>query len=339
MNKSIIIESSQEQAVKNYLVDYPTLDASKNIKDDIQNHKWKTRLPHDIKLEVGDTIELQSAMIKSKGLSDESVELIGTAENHTITDNKIRIESSFYVANNWDNNLTLPFSFATLKNYEPNWKPSPPAPTYGQFRTALEEDDYHKYNIPQYIQLQKRYLEVERCWWQDYGGPTMEDGFTYGPTSPEPLEYWRRTAPINLQNNYAIKVIPDIYHAFTNANDMCCGNLAHYTPSETRLYIGPDNWGGPYSHGRTTTYHYLPAGTTVPIYDIKTANADITTNLGFNSPVVIGQKITEELSYIKPDEFVKPKIIDLHKKQSAIPTTYKDYWEADELTNYPDSTS
>ena len=340
MNKSILIESSQEQAVKNYLIDYPTLDASKNINDDIQNHKWKTRLPHDIKLEVGDTIELHSAMIKSKGLSDESVELIGTAENHNITDNKIRIQTGYYIANNWDNNLTLPYSWATLKDYEPNWKPDPPTPgDYGQFRTSLEQDEYHKYNISEYNDTSKIYKDIDRIWWSDYGGPSMEDGELFNPLpTPAPLEYWRRISPINLQNNYATKVITDGFYDFKKPNDMCCGNLAHYTPSETRLYIGPDNWGGPYNHGRTTSYHNLPAGETMPIFNIKTSNADITTNLGFNSPVVIGQKITEELSYIKPDEFVKPKIIDLNKKQSAVPTTYKDYWETDELTNYPDST-
>lgn len=338
MNKSILIESSQEQAVKNYLIDYPTLDANKNINDDIQNHKWKTRLPHDIKLEVGDTIELHSAMIKSKGLSDESIELIGTAENHNITDNKIRIETGYYISNNWDNNLTLPYSWATLKNYEPNWT-GPDAPQYGQFRTALEQDDWHKYNISEYNKLTKVYKDIDRIWWSDYGGPSMEDGEIFNPLpTPAPLEYWRRISPINLLNNYATNVVQNAYHAFSKPNDMCCGNLAHYTPSETRLYIGPDNWGGPYNHGRTSSYHNLPAGETMPIFNIKTSNADITTNLGFNSPVVIGQKITEELSYTKPNEFIKPKIIDLHKRQSAIPTTYKDYWETDELTNYPDNT-
>ena len=56
-------------------------------------------------------------MIKSKGLSDESVELVGSADNKNVTDNKVRFETGYYIGNNWDNNLMLPLSVASLKNY------------------------------------------------------------------------------------------------------------------------------------------------------------------------------------------------------------------------------
>ena len=117
METSIIIESNQQLAKKNHLIDYGTAILDDNNTQTFSNNKWRTKLPQGITLDVGDTIQYNSSMIKSKGLSDQGVELIGQANANTeLVDNEAKIETGYYISNNWQNNLMLPKGLASLKD-------------------------------------------------------------------------------------------------------------------------------------------------------------------------------------------------------------------------------
>ena len=58
-------------------------------------------------------------------------------------------------------------------------------------------------------------------------------------------------------------------------------------------------------------------------FELKTSNADIETKIGYNSPIVIGQKITEELANPKPSEFIKPYTLTNKKPEEILKLAVK----------------
>ena len=67
MEYSIVVESNQEIAKKNYAVDYGTAISSDKFNDEFSNNKWKIKLPQSIKLDVGDKIQYYQSMIRTQG--------------------------------------------------------------------------------------------------------------------------------------------------------------------------------------------------------------------------------------------------------------------------------
>ena len=535
MEKQIIIESNQEIAKRNYYVDYGKVINDDVNNDEFSNSKWKTKLPTGIPLDVGDSIQYYSSMIRSKGLSDQGVELIGTADsNEDLVDNKGKMELGYYIGNNWLNNLMLPKSIATLRDYtekvaetsasmrnfdfvntyntynipEKNnsntdvviagegiapdavysssqfdttgWRrenaydnkiyddtiggwgfastnnisnpvqngnlestgfdlfnssgfgtqeityefnnlkvvkkyriwPRYQASAYTQnlkeweLRGATDKAIYDKSNSATYTILDSKaltgaltnagvlidwptipnfasnkplasnnhdlaneytisntglfkyfILHIKRTYGSSIGGftewsliaETPETEFDkipnvffsdYGGPSIETQTEWEKNGPSNL--NITADELNTSSFIYSNANPTATGNLCNYVPDDKRLYVGASNWAGPYQNGWNGYHNVAYTKSYTKLFDIVKSEAEIETNLGFNSPVVIGQKITESLNDPNFDDnvFVKPKIIDF--KYDLVDDlgiiNYKNYFKTYETTQVIDET-
>ena len=507
MEKQIIIESNQEIAKRNYYVDYGKVINDDVNNDEFSNSKWKTKLPTGIPLDVGDSIQYYSSMIRSKGLSDQGVELIGTADsNEDLVDNKGKMELGYYIGNNWLNNLMLPKSIATLRDYtekiaetsasmrnfdfvntyntynipeknnsnaivalvgggsnNPNVNISGNAANLsfasdGLLRSSGPEEFYTNYNgsltaplpvgfLPMKLNYQFTHNQIihsYRIWprtgntqvpksWFLYGaenltdlnnghftelhsvsfsnasewnapsswsvsgqqpaanflnlsnefvintthtsfkffqlkitetfanpafcgisefalyGTTPDDQFDkipnvffsdYGGPSIETQTEWEKNGPSNL--NITADELNTSSFIYSNANPTATGNLCNYVPDDKRLYVGASDWAGPYQNGWNGYHNVAYTKSYTKLFDIVKSEAEIETNLGFNSPVVIGQKITESLNDPNFDDnvFVKPKIIDF--KYDLVDDlgiiNYKNYFKTYETTQVIDET-
>ena len=317
MNKTIIVECSQQASIDNYLISYKDLD-DENIENNITNSKWTTKIT-PINLEVGDTIEIQNASLSTKGLNDESVEIIGTATNNlNLTDNKIQIENAYYVNNNWTNNFMLPPSIAYLKNFKDNYEK-------GNFRNTDFNNIYNKYNIPVNV---TSYIDIYKAFWSDYGAPSLE---TY--------DNWLNNSAFekNTQNAQKLQNL----NSNEYSNTLCSGNLMNYRPNQDRLYIGQDDFIGFYNNGYNS-FHNLNIGQEgvdySQIFKLQTSTIDIEVKEGFSSPIVLGNEITEQLLQSDNDNknnFIEPKIIDYNidtKKGFTTASSYKNYFNEEKLT-------
>ena len=312
MDYSIIVESNQQIAKSNYAVDFGTAITNDTYNDEFSNNKWKIKLPSGgIKLDVGDRISYYQSMIKARGLSDEGVELIGTANsNQELTDNAGRMEFGYYVYNNWLNNAMLPLGTASLK---------PPINKILQLnferRVFNYQDPKHTYNV-----ADETDTNVPRVWWSDYGAPSLET-----------LDDWINNGSSSLYNNANELNATKFGH--TNTNTTATNNLAYYTPDTQRLYIGGQTWVGPYNNGYSSYHNQALTGSYSGKYGIVKSNADFQSDLGFNSPIVIGNKITESLNNPNlegNDEFINPTIIDYTDdlKTDTSLTNYKNYFDS-----------
>ena len=326
MENVILIESNQELAKRNHLIDYGTIINEETSSKIFSNNVWRTKLPSSISLDVGDEVQYYSSMIKSKGLSNSGVELIGSANsNQLLVDNKMRLDIGFYIQNNWLNNLMLPKGLASLKEIPLEFNDT----TNLTLRNFDFVNTYNTYLVP--YNAGSIYINIPGVWFSDYGGPSIETAENWFNNGPESLTIQAD----EIENLTKFK--------FKNTNPTATSNLKHYTPDETRLYVGPADWLGPYQNGNSG-YHNVPYKN-VPytrLFEIIKTEADIEVGLGFNSPVVIAQKITEDLN--DPDftsnQFVKPQLINYRKEllvDSTI-TQYKNYFKTHNTTQVIDET-
>ena len=349
MNSSTIIESSQQQSVKNYISDFENLSHNESNKNLITNNKWKTSLPTAINLQVGDEIFMKNASIKTVGLSDESIELTGTsADNEQLTDNGIQMEFGYYQSNNWEQNIILPYGVATAQ-------PFGISPKNTTYRNVDFVNNQNKFNIP-IADVGGTYSKVECAFWSDYGGPSLGDNLT----NVKSLDYYYNSA-LKLSSFDNIQIAPLILGDFNgeslsalpitenvniftqNCGLMTSGNLGFYRPDDQRLYIGNDNWVGFYNNGYSS-YHNEAYSTTdySGIFEIKTSTTDIEISTGFNSPTVIAQQITETLNNpsFENDQFVKPVAIDFTEKIRPVIAgiKLKDVYQRENLFQIGDNT-
>ena len=334
MESSIIIETNQAMAVKNHLIDYGTAITQDTNGLQISNSKWKTKLPRSIPLEVGDSIEYYSSMIKSRGVSDSGIELIGRSNgNVELVDNKIKFETGYYINNNWLNNLMLPRGIATLREHS-SLLPDVSPKTQSKRNTDFL-DTYYTYNVC----LNKVaspgtpvYSNFQSIWWKDYGGPDITTHIKWEKNGPPTLSITANQLTRSDGSNFS----------FSNANPTATNNMLHYVPDDTRLYIGPSDWLGPYNNGYDTESQQAIPGTYTKIFDIIKTEAEIEAKLGFNSPIVIGKNITESLSNPNLDDnvFVVPKIID-YKNDLTVNTgliSLKNYFNTENSLQVIDET-
>lgn len=322
MDYSIIIESNQAIALKQYYRDF---GSEVNTKE-FNNSKWKIHLPQSIPLEVGDQVSYYSSAIKSKGIGDEGVELIGTANsNDLLTDNKAKIRIGYYISNNWLNNAMLPKSLASLTGFNKELYVLPSTPT---FRNSDFKDTYHTYNVPTYT---TNFINLHRITWSDYGAPCINSQGEWEKNSAQSL---------NIQAN---KINNTADFGFSNTNPTGCGNLCYPVPDNQRLYLGNENWVGWYNNGYDSYHNVAFTKPVDKLFELKTTETEIETNLGFNNPVVIGTNITNSLNTLlfKDEEFVEPKIIDYTydlMKDIGL-TSYKNYFKTFETEQIVDETT
>ena len=315
MNKSIIIEVSQQASIDNYLINYGDLDDNE-IENNITNSRWGIELPENINMEVGDTIQLENASLSTKGLGSDSIEFIGTAKNNlNLTDNKIQLETGFYINDNWTNNLTLPKGIAYIKDFPLNYENN-------KFRNTNYVNEYNKYNIPSISG--STFENIDKVFASDYGSPSVET-----------FDDWLSNAPISTKtpaNKLNTTTLTEINNELY-VNTTCCGNLTHFRPSEARLYLGQGHFIGMYNNGYNS-YRNINLGTEGQdynqIYNIKKSTSNIEVDIGFSSPDVVGNKITEQL--LSPvenkNDFVEPRFIDYNNINNSIAVglSYKNFF-------------
>ena len=327
MNSSTIIESSQQESVKNYISNFENLAHNETNKNLVTNNKWKTSLPTAINLQVGDEIFMKNASIKTIGLSDESIELTGRSmDNPQLTDNAIQMEFGYYQSNNWEQNLALPYGIATIPAFGIN-------PINSEYRNVDYVNILNIYNIP-VSDVVGTYTNIQSAFWSDYGGPSLGENITNSIS----FDYYYNSA-LKL-SSYDTDLSDSIIESFLNGETltelattsninvknphcgiMTSGNLGFFRPDDQRLYIGNDNWVGFYNNGYTS-YHNEEYSTTdySGIFELKKSTTDIEITTGFNSPTVIAQQITETLNNpsFSNDQFIKPIAIDFTEKITSI---------------------
>ena len=330
MDYSIIIESNQEISKRQYYNSYGTSITNETDNNEFSNSKWKIKLPNAIQLEVGDSIGYYSSMIKSKGIGDSGIELIGSANsNEELTDNKAKIDVGYYVSNNWLNNAMLPKSLATLTGFSKQvFTGTGITPS---FRNADFIDTYHSYNVSTFNTTTNKFESLRTILFSDYGAPSMN-------TQTE----WEHNgaSSLSIQSN---EINNKIDFGFSNANPTACGNLCFPVPDNQRLYLGKDDWVGLYNNGYDSYHRDAFSQPVSHLFDLVKTEALIETNLGFNSPVVIGANITNSLNTIsfEDNQFVKPQIIDYKYdllKDIGL-TSYKNYFKTFETEQVIDETS
>ncbi len=308
MNKTIIVELNQQEAIKNFLIDYSDLETDE-MENNITNAKWTTKI-NPIHLEVGDVIQIDNASISTTGLNQDTIEIIGSATNNTnLTDNKIQVENAYYVNNNFNNNIMLPKGLAYLKNYAPNY-------TTQNFRNCDYINGYNKYFTPR-RDAATGLNGIQSVFYSDYGAPNLED-----------FDNWYKNSAVssNIINGHKLSTIS----TEINTNNTTTGNLLHYRPSPDRLYLGQDNFMGFYNHGYSS-YRGMSLGTDYSnIFETKKTTTDIEIEKGFLNPLVLGEDITNQ--FLSPQQnqsdFVKPRLLNYNLNQSISSTgTYEGYFE------------
>ena len=315
MNKTIIVELNQQEAIKNFLIDYSDLETDQ-MENNITNSKWTTKI-NPIHLEVGDVIQIDNASISTTGLNQDTIEIIGSATNNTnLTDNKIQVENAYYVNNNFNNNIMLPKGLSYLKNYAPNY-------TTQNFRNC---DYINKYNT--YFSPIRGIREegIQSVFYSDYGCPNLED-----------YNNWKKNSAItsNIINCRELSTLNAKINDEINTNNTTTGNLLHYKPSPDRLYLGQDNFMGFCNHGYSS-YRGMNLGSDYSnIFEVKKSTTDIEIDKGFLNPLILGNDITNQ--FLSPQQnqkdFDRPRLLDYNIREGLSSTgTYEGYFKETKIT-------
>lgn len=113
MSDTIIIESNRQISLKEQN------ETLANAEDDVltdsgfNNASWKTIIQSGIQVNTGDQISVEATMINTKGTPDDTIEFLGkqnSLQADDLVDNESDLEFYFYINNNQDFNINLPFS-------------------------------------------------------------------------------------------------------------------------------------------------------------------------------------------------------------------------------------
>ena len=241
MIQSFIIESNQSIAKKNYSVDYgKTLNETEN-NTEITNNKWKIKLPKSIKLDPGDRISYYQSAVKTKGVSNEGIELIGSAqENELLVDNKMKMDLGYYVSNNWLNNTPLPLGLSTLRDFTNKVNLN-----QVNYRLFDFQDTKHEYYI-----CDETENTDSLAFTSAYGSPSIGTQTTGIPLSD--IQPWIDNGAVSL--NERADDLSNTKYGMSNGNIIATNHLKMYRPDTTRFYLNDNSkpFTGFYSNGYDT---------------------------------------------------------------------------------------
>jgi hypothetical protein len=334
MIQSFIIESNQSIAKKNYSVDYgKTLNESENNKE-ITNNKWKIKLPKSIKLDPGDRISYYQSAVKTKGVSNEGIELIGSAqENELLVDNKMKMDLGYYVSNNWLNNTPLPLGLATLRDFTNKVNLN-----NVNYRLFDFQDTKHQYYI-----CDETENTDSLAFTSAYGAPSIGTQTTGIPLSD--IQPWIDNSAVSL-NERADDLDTSgnvTKYGLSNGNIIATNHLKMYRPDTTRFYLNDNSkpFTGFYSNGYDSFQNVVIPGEFNKKWIPLKSEAVVESNLGFNSPIVVAQNITESLNdpNLEDNTFVKPQLIDYKNVTTNTSlTTLKNHYRVDDKLQIVDET-
>ena len=117
MSETIIIESNRQIAYKQERASLVNVN-ERNANVVLPNNKWRTRLENGVKVDVGDTIQVEAVMVNVRGSPDETIEFSGvqTVQEATDTvDNKVLVRFQKYITNRQQFNCNLPLFGASVQ--------------------------------------------------------------------------------------------------------------------------------------------------------------------------------------------------------------------------------
>ena len=270
--RPIVIESNRELAYRNVIQETINTDNTPSkLLVDFPNNRWTTSIDSGIPIKIGDTIQLDSAMINSIGGGGEVMEFTGetglqTPEGYDIRDNEVELDLVYYVSNNQAFNFNLPKSrFQTqydMKNL-----------TYGG--PAFWSDGM-SHKIP-YVPDADGGRSNFYNWERSYPYQCIEGAYTL--INPALTD----TRP------YIVTVIPE------NSNILASHTKANkplYKPNGKRLYIG-NNYQGPYRIIQTS--EQKAKALLITTWDYFKRKSRLNIKNGFTTPSAIGNNLTSQL--------------------------------------------
>ena len=261
--KTIIIESNRQIAYRDAKESQQN-ENSANIQggNHYPNSNWTTHIPDGLPMNVGDTVNLEAAMINTRGAGDEVLEFTGTSgvmyEGEKIYDNAANLTLAFYMNNNFQFNFNLPKSRTTV----------------------MYRVDRNDFGGPSFI----------------------DQGSTYPAASAASWAAWEGAYPYQGTEGFStdVKVTPRVYTEITAANlpSFMRPPPALNGPSTDRLYIGPRDYLGPYYmpiDPPSTTQNPFARDIEVFEWEYFSQEQLITIPEGFNTPAAISERITAQL--------------------------------------------
>ena len=262
--RSIIIESNRQIAYKEARDSQQNANSA-NIQGGNQypNSNWTTHIPDGLSMNVGGTVNLEAAMINTRGAGDEVLEFTGDSgieyAGQTLYDNAAELTLAFYISNNFQFNFNLPKSRTTV----------------------MYRIDRNDYGGPSFIDQ------------------TVADYPSNGAGS---WSSWESAYPYQATEGFTtdVKVTPRVYTAIPAANLPSYmkppPRLA--APSPDKLYIGPRDYLGPYYmpiDPPETTQNPFARSTQVFQWDYYSTKQTLSIPEGFNTPAAISERLTAQL--------------------------------------------
>ena len=282
--KSIIIESNRRSAQDEFGEARATegLYEGSDIAQFGSNHRWMTHIPDGLRLNVGDTINLESSMINAVGGGDNVIEITGltgrlSEQGGAIKDNKAALDMAFYVANTQQFNFNLPKQRHQTCYDLTKTRYGSYANTYGAFGpiaappgSSLNNQDFY-------------------TWEKSYPFQTPEGCVVnLQVDNSTSLGYVYNTINIPPNNSEYNEYLPSL----------SSGSRRTFLPNEKRFYIGSKNFTGCHYvseqatiPGSTDTYWYSLENS----WDFLRNPIDFELEQGFITPAALGAKLTEYL--------------------------------------------
>jgi hypothetical protein len=343
MNNTFLIECNNLASQKTQLYEKNNFIEGDTFKEKIFNHRWKTKLPTQINLQVGDRISIEKAMINSKGQSDETIELTGQAFNQDFKDNEVEMEFGYYLNNNFDFNLNLPkvnignkinkSLLQVVDNERQNVNLS-------ENRNPILNGNW-TLNKSINVQPEKTHgtrLLQGRIDEQFYSWETPIDGLFYSATEASVHPFLRKYGSPRFNDRavdyfkidgsnivvdtsssmYSLTQHTPINNLGYNKTECSTGHILLNKPdAQTRFYIGKRKFEGFYDDNT---------------FDIKKSRTKIKLQEGFNNPVVISQQMTSQMHEQVSNDFSEPfekynyaekhKLENVSDKSMKVQTTF-----------------
>ncbi len=249
-SKTIIIESNRNIAYRAENAEISTAEFIGSVEQKDSNNRWQTYIPDGLQINTGDQINLEASMINSIGGGDEVMEFTGNTNN----------QYGGQVIS--DRSVGLRLNYYISNRYQFNFN----------FPKSTCQVNYMA-NTP------------------DYGGPAFFNNKA-GATSVDDFNVWEKNYPFQCLEGFSTDVTatPRVY---TPADPSLKPSYMKpppelYNPSDNRLWIGAEQFRGPYYAGDdvpTDLYQWSPFFSQVIL----------TVPEGFNTPASVGEVLTSQL--------------------------------------------
>ena len=258
--------------------------------DEYPVHRWSTNIPEGIRIDPGDRVSLEGAMINQVGGGGSVIEFTGdsgqSSGTNRLADNSAKMRLGYYVTNNQSNNFNNPKSIIQVNyDYRRNMYGGP----------AIYADSLNLYALP--ATEQQNFQAFNRC----YPYQFIESSIT---TFNRITKEWFEGPP----DTEVYPIDSDLLPSFSK------GGTSVILTDSTKMYVGPKNYLGPYYIDTQTDTTYLGVNAVNPQYkhllnyahsiepfmetsfwDFFSTNVLLTQDKGFVNPSSLASNLTNLL--------------------------------------------